>query len=397
MAFMITDTTNFWIYVLTYDQWEIIQNNINNKKFYVSAFNTSDIKTDDILFFYQRPDGLSKPGGFVLVGDTSMDMIENDGTLDPDNPKNASGHIKVFNDINMNQYVTQLRDIRIFETPVKTSMFAEQIEESDSSFKSSRHFTQATIRGDCNFVLLNSKDLGNRITGKMQEIFAESTSSKTKIEIDTNSSELSIEIDDIQYSIDESDEDEFIIKPNIPIMLVPCKELPKDIVTLKKHSNIVQMIYHHYLHCEECDITNNGPRELSDSIKSVKLSNVKYDVDNHVDILVSYLMDDTYPRSINQTIDSPKEKELSHQITFHRCKSDPIYSECIIIEFTSKVKNMILASKAIMNANKIKQKDTKRVNAVPKNISKVSKVKKPLIVKNLKREAISSDKRKIKL
>lgn len=410
--FVITDMSNFWIYILTSDQWDIIKTNIDNKKFYISAFLKSNIKDGDIILFYKKVNNTSNSGGYVAVAETAMDMLKNDGTLDTNNKKNSSGKIKVYKDTNMNRFVTKIWTAIIFDTSMGNDVFTGMINNKNSRFKNVQQFIFKTIKGECNFTPIESKELGLNLVKKMIEesendhdlnseinsnydsdadnesenkiekihsIFTTSESSETFdnsdkssiLDSDTsNNSEISI---DILTSEDNGRPTHYETKSNIPILLVPCSDLPKDINKLSRDKNIVQMIYHHYIHCDKCDITNNGNKELSDSIRGVKITNVKYVLDNHVDILMSYLTDELYPKVESIEEIEKKKIKLDHHVTFHHIKNDPIYSECILIDFTSRVKNLISVNSAILKAKNVKKARTKVKTKVRVKNKKIKK------------------------
>jgi hypothetical protein len=443
----VTNKSNFWVHILTQEQWEIVLDNIDRRMFYISAFSHSDIKAGDIILIYQRPISPTKPGGFVAIGEASIDMVENDGTLDVDNKHNTSGVVKVYRDRNMNRFVTRLCTITIFESPIDHSTL-EDVITSDSNFKSTRQFLINIIKGDCRFELLPSRDLGLNMIEKLYDesrnqisdsdnegddctsdeagIISTEFDTELETEIDTElderferqngfeegyentseeivtshhldtdrpdydepsnrlqDSEVTIDIVTSDGNINEEGLD-YYISPNVPILVVPCSELPKQVNTFKKSYNAVQMIYHHYLHCTECDITNNNSRELAESVKTVGLTNIKYDMDNHVDVLLSYLIDETFPRpeaildededneenENNEDSENNTEKpdpfaDLQHHITFHRIQNDPIYSECIAIDFTSRIKKVISAQEAMERTKRSKPSSISRIMSKP--------------------------------
>jgi hypothetical protein len=425
----ITNLSEYWVHVITEEQWGIILNNIDRKMMYISAFSFTDIRAGDIVLIYQKSSSPTKPGGFVAIAETSIDMVENDGTLDPNNKRNPSGMIKVYRDQNMNRYVTRLCTMTIFDTPIEHSVLEGVIAETDSEFKSVRQFVLNVITGDCRFQMLDSQTFG---LGVVKKLYEESQNQMT--ETPENGSEDPEEIDsttepetETENNFDETDteyEQQFErqfeqngfeessdigqgvphldtdidldsestidmvgaplqgeIKPNVPILLVPCSELPSQVKKLQKIKNKVQMIYHHYINCEDCDITNNNSRELTDSIKTVGIHNIKYIVNDHVDALLSYLVDDTYPK-IN--IDEEIKPIIQHHITFYRIQTDPIYSECILIDFTSRVKRILTVDEArskIQNksspisrimAKPVKQSKAVKMTKTPKHISTTS-------------------------
>ena len=424
----VTNISNFWIHVLTKDQWDIILNNFENKKFYVSAFNFSNITTGDILIIYQNSESPSKPGGFVGLCEVSSDMTRNDGSLDPNNKKNPSGIIRVYDDGNMNRYVSRISTVMVFEDPIKISLLADIINNTESEFGTIKKF-RAAIKGDCIFAQIYSPDFGLEIVKKLHEIsnnqIEEKSKARSQAESESQNSKDMDKGDDVENKEDntenntenqtddntedntenqtddntedntenqtddntedntdsvdsdlESDSDltnsnnsnvsenRYMIKNNIPIMMVLCKPVVNKILRLNKSKEIVKIVYDHYVNCEECDITNNNTRELSVSVKNIGIHNIKYVADDYTDVLVSYLSDQTYPPKIsdnnednnednndnnndndNDNNDNDNNKDensirpIDHHVTFYHIKKDQDYYDCFLIDFTSKLKD----------------------------------------------------------
>jgi len=424
----VTNLSNFWIYVLTREQCDVILYNFSRKRYYISAFSHSNITVSDVVLLYQVTGRTkSEPGCFVGICEIASDMVANDGTLDKHNKKNSSGIIKVYNDNNMNRYVTVVSRTYIYTEPLSTELIKDVIEGPRSDFPSMRKFKDA-LRGECKFVPINTLKFGQNIVRKLQKLeniqkaeadakykaaeaaeaakiaeaaraelfgtististigaecddYVENTDeiysdnddenadadadADTDIDVsdvaddaDSDNAEADdVESGDIEEAVDENSNSStksvtsYVIKPNIPIMFVPCSALPKEISKLKQHHNIVKVIYDHYVHCEKCDITNNGPRELSISVKSIGIRCIKYVFDDFDDVLAAYNEDKAYP--VGDTPDMPEtadahdthDNPIEHQIVFHYIKTDPMYYDCILIAFTSQVKDVTLRNR----------------------------------------------------
>ena len=82
--------------------------------------------------------------------------------------------------------------------------------------------------------------------------------------------------------------------------------------------------------------------------------------------------------------------EDNFHITFYRIRNDPVYMDCILIEFTSKVKNLISADQAVKQAKEERGK-TKKANKKNKTLktSKVPNVKNVKNIKNAKNKKVT--------
>lgn len=413
----ITNLSKYWIHIITEEQWNIILKNIDRKLMYLSAYSFTSIKAGDIILIYQKSQGPTKPGGFVSIAEVSMDMIENDGTLDSDNRRNPSGLIRVYRDQNMNRYVMRICTMSIFHAPIKHSFLKEIIGSTSTNFRSLRQFVMSVFTGDCRFQMLDSEEFGletvkyliqesqNQLTelsdsdddsndsNNSDNPNAESTTLDPATQTDpefearfeqritpnTTSETLSSTTPDSDVTAHLINT-EFTIEKNIPILLVPCSELPKQIKKLEKHKNKVLMIYQHYTNCAECDVTNNNGRELGDSIRSVGLHNIKFMDSDHTDPLLSYLIDEPYPQPKSNNLENVEQVELDnndnndddekleHHITFYQIRGDPIYAECILIDFTSRVQRLMTADEGLDTAIQIKK--TKKDEKIKKKAIK---------------------------
>src|SRR5579872_5825984 len=49
---VITKNNKFWIYVISNDQWDILQKNIRHKKLHIGAYKGKCIMANDVILFY---------------------------------------------------------------------------------------------------------------------------------------------------------------------------------------------------------------------------------------------------------------------------------------------------------------------------------------------------------
>jgi hypothetical protein len=154
----ITDNCRFWIYVIINDQWDSILKNIDNDMMHLGANIGKSISANDIILFYIKATK-GKINGFVAIGQICSNM-----------EKNMEG-IKVFNDKNLNRYITLINSISIFERPCKIGEFNDLIiKSSDVKIKGSAHFSALMLKGECVFTEITIKKLGIALVKKLFEL-----------------------------------------------------------------------------------------------------------------------------------------------------------------------------------------------------------------------------------
>lgn len=435
----ITAYSKYWMYVLTAEQWGHLIERIDEGQFYLSSYADHDIRIGDIVLIYQRPD--KAPGGVVGICETSTPMTKNDGTMNL-TKKNSSGMIKVFRDMNMNRYVMRLSTISLFDEPYKLYGLKSIIDNLDTHYTSMQQFIRKHIKGECNFVWIDDDNLAltlikamNDATSLLHGMHTQpgeegsqdgDTGDEVSRDEDGEDSEDGAEFSDSEERpsdayddcgseqttnpyISESDEEslnnfsegsvhfspiaQYHALPNIPIMFVPCSSLPRELRKFKRDKNIIKMIYHHYLHCRKCDITNNNSTELSDAVAVLGLHNVEFVKSECEDLIEAYMDDVTYPRpkrtkkdeesadggnggngegtadtvgdgDTAQSIEIPEDVE--EKIVFHYVINNETYADCVVIEYTTRCMKVVEADKAIdcskrqQRERKVEQKRTKR-------------------------------------
>lgn len=155
----ITSNSRYWIYILARESWEFIQNNMKKRNLYISAYVKKDIQINDTILFYVKDKG--KPSGFVAIGQTSMMMEEN------------KQNIRVYNDKNMNRFITELRVISIFDCMCKVSELDDTIINSNTNIKNSTRFAMTLLRGEGVFNEIVQQQLGLQIVKRLIKIAVE--------------------------------------------------------------------------------------------------------------------------------------------------------------------------------------------------------------------------------
>lgn len=189
---VITEKCKFWVYVLTGEQWNYLLNIVGKKNMYVSAYAGKGIMQNDIIFFYMKPEKAGKHAGFVALGQVKTNM-----------EKNIKG-ITVFNDKNMNRYITELNTIGMFSDPCKIGEFNDLIiETTNSKIKGSRRFAMVYLKGECAFTELPFKKLGVSLVRKLLELTHNAVEEE---EFQQNSADNNPDTDSNRYSDEVTDD-----------------------------------------------------------------------------------------------------------------------------------------------------------------------------------------------
>lgn len=319
----IESNIDYWIYVLTDEQWSSIQS-ISTSKLYISSFLEYKIDPNDIILFYVKT---SKT--FVALASVQSKPVLNENDQNAKSLTKNTRLIKLFRDNNLNRYVIKLNQIKTFS--IKTNRLTDQLK---AIFGNAIKFGQK-MKGECVFINVDTdRKSFISLIKKIKELDKLDSTPNIDLELDPDP-DLDLDPDpDLDPDLDDSIGSIESIEPNVPILMVMCDKLTSKINSNISNSepniNSTTLIYRHYLHCSKCDITNNG-RELSNSITDLNLKDkeITFEPDNYVDILLAYTIDEVY-RSTNE----------SHHVSFHLIQSDPIYYNCVLIDYTSKVLNV---------------------------------------------------------
>lgn len=344
----ITKNTDYWIYLLSYEQWDHISKNINNNLMYVSAYYRKPIKDDDVVLVYLKGEKTTQKNGFIAVGQVISDMKTNSS-------------IKIFKDKNLNRYATELSTISI-SSEIKQLAEFEDLIETLTEYKTTRLYATRNLVGECSFVEVNGRKFGQAIVERFFELTEDTLTScdddisdndnnndsesindedtnednedneeEDNEEEDNKEEDNETEISDIEIESesddDDYDEDDSKIITNCPMMMITCEKLRKDMTKLNKKDSKVKLIIMHYKYCSKCDITNNNCRELTMTMDNLDIDQIGYyDNNEYKKPLDSYLDGSSYPRTSDE-----------EHINFYFMKRDSFYNCDVLIEFSSKV------------------------------------------------------------
>jgi hypothetical protein len=196
-------------------------------------------------------------------------------------------NIKIFDDDDMNKYITVVDKIFLFSKVYKISDICKFITNKD--FKSSKSFLVRYCKGDSHFNKINQKLLGCDIIKSMID-FKEIAQPEVKTKIEKK------------------------IEGHIPILMIPCKKF-----NINKWK--IEFIKHYGV-CKDCEITNNNNCEFSKFMNNKLNFKVLKNIKNINTIIDYYLNSCEY-------VFIEKEDIKILKIT---CEESG-YNNCIIIVF----------------------------------------------------------------
>ena len=141
--------------------------------------------------------------------------------------------------------------------------------------------------------------------------------------------EEEIEVDRLEFKLDNED-NKNIVKMQIPILWVPCKDLESYLKTDDKITK--QIFLKHYVTCINCEFNNNN-RNINKDInnKNIKIYLKKKDDEEEMNEIIKY-----YKNCKNYVISKKDIKKYDYQIehTLIFCynnSEEKIYNHCIFI------------------------------------------------------------------
>lgn len=329
---------NYWIYVLSCDQWKVIHNRINKKKYHVSEYVKKNILENDIIIFYVK--GLGN--GFMGYGHVKTNMEQN------------KKKIKIYADDNLNRHIAELSPNINISNPLKFSECAGKILQNTNT-----KLTISVIRGECTFKEINSQmgleiincidehtntentiDKKTSDDDKWDEI-EENEEAEEANDQDTDDQDIDDQEDDqeddevIEDEIGENEEDEEGKKEekeetgivgNIPIMMLTCEKLKEMIHKTKKKQEKIELIMKHYKYCHDCEVTNNNDRELNMTLSEIKNSDINFVEKDYLEALESYFNLHKYPEKVDKMF-----------VKIYYLVKEPNYLNDVLITFSSNI------------------------------------------------------------
>lgn len=342
-----TNDQNYWIYILNMAQWEVIVNKRTAKKTYIPSYYNHNIKKNDIIIFYVKYIKKNDADyGIKAVGQAKKAMVNN-----------TSNKIIIFEDKNINRYALKLKTMIICEHAMHmSSLSGVFLEYSDINYRS---FSSKYLKGECTFSCIDDATLGKAMTdyildhhGDIENKKEEEEEEKTIYEKSKSMSLMSVDngyargenVNRYKYQ-DDVIVDSSIIVTNVPILMLSCKKLLKNLNKLEQNAKKIEAILMHYKYCTSCEITNNSDRELQSTLNIVE--NIEYVedgydyescLDAYIDCMV-YTSIDIY----EEEGDSEEDYETvidKNYIKIYRMMEDPKYTNDILFEFTSNIRKI---------------------------------------------------------
>jgi hypothetical protein len=288
----IYDKTKYWLYVLKLEQWKILQSNFKKKHMYISSYDKYDVSEDDIIIFYIR----DLPKGIIALGQTFSKMIKN------------TENVEIYNDMNMNRYCIELNNIIIYDKSRGIKSFEFTLVDKYTSFIS---FCKEHIKGDNTFNHIICSDVGLKLSKLILQ----------KKEIVLNEKKVEKKLDKVLSNVVYEEINDNLVR-NIPIMLIPCSQLVRNVDNIL--SEFISNIIKHYKFCKMCERVNKNIYELVLTLNNIDLDDIEIIYDND-DILKNYLNDTLCENMSN-----------IEYVKIHIIKKDNI----ILFEYTTLVENL---------------------------------------------------------
>ena len=284
-----TNETSFWIYTIKDTFWNILDKNI---KFLVS-YKKDVINNGDIIFIHyvntNRKNPIYKHGIIALcVAETYQNI-------------NVSK--KIFDDKNLNKYILNVKDITIFNKTYSLNTLLE----NNQKFKSPAYFIKKYASDNVSLKVIDN-NIGLLLLSIFNKILNTNDNSDNNSDNDDSDNDNSdndnsdndnsdnnnsdnddnndndnnsVNTNNIKNNVvapiksynsditfdksDNSDDEPMSTVGNIPILLIPCKELEQQLDNIEK-------IKTHYMDCEKCNRYNNNKREIYNDLIKRKIS-----------------------------------------------------------------------------------------------------------------------------
>lgn len=320
----ITNSAEYWIYIVTENQYETLLDNFDKDNKYISAYSRKHISCGDIVLIYAKKK--RDTNGFVGIVQVSNDMRKN------------TDNVLIYRDKNLNKYIIEAGAISIYDKPCQISELNEMIEKNSRSSLTS--FCVKYLKGECTFRKIPTKKMGLALVKKIYQLNDRKNDEIVEEQNDNNSDKNEFQNGKPKSAkklkraelLNNSDKNKIkmgILVNNIPILLLTCDKLKESLCSLEKKNDKVDIIMRHYKYCDGCDITNNNSRELHMTLGDNEKIKIKYTEYDHESALLAYLGLECYPEDVH--ID---------YIKIYNMINDDDYSGDILIEFTSRKKNI---------------------------------------------------------
>lgn len=249
--FKITKNTMFWLFVLSETNWNDLKTNYERGEYYVSSYTNPNINKNDIIIIYQQHKTNKLNHGIVSICQVNNSLTKN-------NKK-----IKIFRDINMNKYITDLCALTHYDTPYRISQMEKTLCQKCNVFKSANWFKKKYIKEKTTFILID-KSLGTQIIrliiecpDDLESNITNSISKTTNFYDSDSYSEWGSSVDENNTSSEyiSSDDDCIrILDGHIPVVMIPCKNFKWS----DDDESIIHEFKKHFIDCKKCEVTDNN-------------------------------------------------------------------------------------------------------------------------------------------
>lgn len=267
---------SYWCYFLTIWTKKIIEQ-ITEKNI-ITFPRKFDCNPNDVVVIYYKNGYQSGFVGFVKLNSTVIKNKQN---------------MSIFDDKNMNCFVAQVSNHKLFENPVKRSII---FLDNDMNKKI------GNILRKNDYLRTIPTDMGIHI----KKYFRNNTDNATNIKQKSKKVEIKV------------------IKPEksdslIPIAIVPCEEFLNNIKTVNADDKI-QWIFDHIVFCKKCDVTNNNDRITFDMIFDKIIDYDKFTELDDIDDLIDAYHNVDYYQKLKIKVNHIKIIKINNKLSeYHKC------------------------------------------------------------------------------
>lgn len=237
-----TNKMKFWCYFLSHWKSDILDK--ISDICVITTPTKHKITLNDTIFLYNRlaPYGFI---GYVRVGDDLLSNI------------NGSGECKyeIFDDKTFNNFYAKLKFDKFLENPIDRKDIFGDNKDLHSEFAKKMRVKEQIIQVSDEIGIIVKKYIKN---------FKKSTNGKDKVEKENMEKKSKRKNNNKKREEEKIETKSHFI---IPIMIIPCKNLRRDVLEYDDNG-CTGFIFKHVSNCKKCDLTNNNDRVSLNMINS---------------------------------------------------------------------------------------------------------------------------------
>lgn len=338
---------SYWMFVLSDINWEDLKKNLMKDVFYITSFGLQELKSNDIVFVYQKHTTNLKLHGFVCVFQIDKNIGLN------------KMNIKIFKDVNMSKYISSIIAIELFTEPYKISSIEHILKkECPNVFTSYTSFNLKYTKNKSVFMPID-KSLGYSL---LKNLFAlsdnqielksansskskQSNKKSDKKSVTTNQSKPSVykseqsiqsEQSSDCYSTEdytsdtESDYDDYennddvrVVIGHVPILMEPCNNFTwskEEYMTIKNFKS-------HLLNCKKCNKIDNNDTSIYNYINNSVIHCSEMKNEEEIESCLKYY----YNCSTCKFELIGNDRKNDHIYIFRIVSKHHIYHNCLLI------------------------------------------------------------------